>query len=76
MAHGLAQAGIHHMKHRRPRTKRSPACLRKAQRLAESLWWITAQHTQSRPGEPPEPWYSRLTSHRLADNRFIGGNRF
>jgi hypothetical protein len=61
---------------RRPRLKLSPACLRKAQRLAESLWWISAQHAPSRPGEPPEPWYNRLTSHRLASNRLIGGNRF
>jgi hypothetical protein len=55
---------------RRPRLKLSPACLRKAQRLAESLWWISAQHAPSRPGEPPEPWYSRLISHRLASERF------
>lgn len=54
---------------RRPRPKLSPACLRKAQRLAESLWWISAKHAPSRPGEPPAPWYDRLTSHRLANLR-------
>lgn len=48
--------------------KRSPACQRKALRMAESIWWITAKHAPTRPGEPPEPWYARLLSHRKNRN--------
>lgn len=63
------------MKHRRPHPKRSPACQRKAQRMAESIWWITAKHTPTRPGEPPEPWYERLLSHRQASNPHLNISR-